>query len=237
MDGELVKMKIEAYTDSALSTRAADPSEFSVQVNPESYTLSHRVQYNTQQSQGKSGAEQSFNQIIPGAMNFDFLFDATGVIAPGGFLQNIPILGMQEDMDVTAQLETFKSVVMKYLPDSHEPCYLKLVWGPFLFKCRLSSLSIKYKLFKPDGTPIRAVATCGFQEHTPTSENASEVEANSPDLTHVRTVSEGDALPFMCYKIYGDSKYYMEIARVNKLNNFRKLIAGEKIIFPPIEKN
>jgi nucleoid-associated protein YgaU len=236
MSGELIKMKIEAYADANLSTRAADPNEFSVQVNPESYTLNSTVQYTPQLAQGKSGAQQSFNQTIPGMMNFDFLFDATGVLAPGGFLQNIPFLGTQEDMDVSVQVDKFKAVVLNYNTDTHEPCYLKLVWGPFLFKCRLASLSIKYKLFKSDGTPIRAVATCGFHEHTPEQENLSTGAAESPDLTHVRTVTEGDALPLMCYKIYGDSKYYTEIARVNKLNNFRKLKAGTKIIFPPLEK-
>jgi len=40
----------------------------------------------------------------------------------------------------------------------------------------------------------------------------------------------------MSFKIYGDSKYYLEVARANKLINFRKLKIGQKIFFPPLQK-
>ena len=59
---------------------------------------------------------------------------------------------------------------------------------------------------------------------------------NSPDLTHRRTVKAGDTLPLMCYQIYGDSKYYLQVAEVNDLGNFRSLTPGQNILFPPLEK-
>ena len=40
----------------------------------------------------------------------------------------------------------------------------------------------------------------------------------------------------MSKKIYGDSKYYLEVARVNQLTNFRKLTPGQELLFPPLEK-
>ncbi len=40
----------------------------------------------------------------------------------------------------------------------------------------------------------------------------------------------------MCYRIYGDPKYYLEVAKVNGLGNFRFLKPGTDLIFPPIEK-
>lgn len=40
----------------------------------------------------------------------------------------------------------------------------------------------------------------------------------------------------MTKRIYGDSKYYLEVARVNKLTTFRKLKTGQQLIFPPIQK-
>jgi nucleoid-associated protein YgaU len=50
-------------------------------------------------------------------------------------------------------------------------------------------------------------------------------------------VKAGDTLPWLCYNIYGDSRYYLEIARVNKLINFRKLREGDELYFPPIAKS
>jgi nucleoid-associated protein YgaU len=59
---------------------------------------------------------------------------------------------------------------------------------------------------------------------------------SSPDVTHVRTITANDRLDLMSYNIYKDSKYYMEMARVNNLNHFRKLKVGDKLVFPPVEK-
>jgi len=41
----------------------------------------------------------------------------------------------------------------------------------------------------------------------------------------------------MVHKIYGSFKYYLQVAKVNNLKNFRDLIPGQKLIFPPFEKN
>jgi nucleoid-associated protein YgaU len=65
----------------------------------------------------------------------------------------------------------------------------------------------------------------------------AEEGKNSPDLTHYRQVKQGDTLPLMVFNIYKDPKYYLEIARVNGLTNFRKLLTGQNIIFPPLEKS
>jgi len=49
-------------------------------------------------------------------------------------------------------------------------------------------------------------------------------------------VKAGDTLPLMCYLIYGDPKYYLAVAEANGLGNFRSLIPGMAIVFPPLEK-
>jgi nucleoid-associated protein YgaU len=40
----------------------------------------------------------------------------------------------------------------------------------------------------------------------------------------------------MSYQIYGDSSYYMEIARVNKLANINAIKPGDQLYFPPLKK-
>lgn len=40
----------------------------------------------------------------------------------------------------------------------------------------------------------------------------------------------------MTQKIYGDPAYYIQIAKVNNLNNFRKLKTGTNLKFPPIKE-
>ena len=96
--------------------------------------------------------------------------------------------------------------------------------------------SINLKLFKPDGTPIRAIATVKFKSSIEEQKRAAKENKSSPDLTHSRVVKQGDTLPLMCYSIYGDPKYYLQVAQVNGIGNFRQLIPGTSLFFPPIEK-
>jgi nucleoid-associated protein YgaU len=63
----------------------------------------------------------------------------------------------------------------------------------------------------------------------------AEERKNSPDLTHRRIVREGDHLSLMCHSIYGDPGYYLEVARFNRLNNYRQLKAGQELLFPPLK--
>ena len=58
----------------------------------------------------------------------------------------------------------------------------------------------------------------------------------SPDLTHVRLIKEGQDLPSLCNEVYGDPQLYVEVARANRLDNFRSLKPGTKVFFPPLQK-
>lgn len=235
-EGTLEKMRIIPCLDSAF-TEDASVEPYHVQVNPESYTLGHFIRYNEAQSQGNSAAQLQFDRIVPQELDFEFLFDGTGVISNGGaLLQIASLFGGGSPLVVADEIEKFKMVVLNYSGDIHEPRYVKLIWGALLFKCRMTSLRINYKLFKPDGTPLRATAKCNFKESIEPVTREAEEGNSSPDLTHVRIVMEGDTLPLMTYRIYGDSKYYLEVARANGLVNFRTLTAGQKIFFPPIAK-
>lgn len=100
----------------------------------------------------------------------------------------------------------------------------------------LSELTLEYKLFDNEGQPLRAIGKATFSEST-SPKLAGKIEnLQSPDLTHKRTVQAGDTLPLMTERIYGDSKYYLEVAKINNLVNFRQLKPGQELFFPPLEK-
>jgi nucleoid-associated protein YgaU len=111
------------------------------------------------------------------------------------------------------------------------------MWGTLQVKrCVLKSASIAYKLFKPNGIPLRAVITANFTDNSDDKTSQAIAQNQSPDLTHVRLVKAGDTLPGLCYQIYDDPNYYLEVARANGIDNFRNLTPGTKIFFPPLEK-
>jgi len=220
VSGKLEKMMIMAYAKPNFSQQVG--STFNVLVNPEKYTHSHSVSYNKETGQGSPGTSIKFEKVDPEKVSFELVFDATGVI-PGS------------SSPIQSQIDSFKELVYNYNGEIHSTNYLKLSWGTLLFKCRLTSLEVTYTLFKPDGTPLRAKANASFEEYTDANTIAKEANKSSPDLTHMRTVRSGDTLPLMCYRIYGDSKYYLHVAEANDLSDFRELKPGQTLLFPPLE--
>ncbi len=220
---KLEKMKIIAYPD------AKDKNELGrmeVLINPDSYTLDYKLKVSNDQPPGNSKVQLKYNYTEPSEMSFEFLFDSTGIIDG------------KKRTDISAEILAFKDLLMKYRGEDHQPPYIILVWGDEngLFKGRLTALSINYKLFAPNGTPLRAVAKATFKESIADEERAALEKKSSPDLTHLRTVKAGDTLPMMCKRIYGDPKYYLLVAKANQLGNFRQLRPGMEITFPPIAK-
>lgn len=226
MLGELKKMKIMAYSDPEFNDKV-DDGEFTTLINPESYSFNYKIETEDEQAPGTSAAAVKFSKALPEELQFDFIFDSTGAIPGTSNTEN----GVIDDV------ELLKKVALQYDGETHKPNYLKISWGTLLFKGCLTELSINFKLFKPDGTPIRATATGKFKGFVEDNLRVAKENAQSPDLTHIRVVKEGDTLPYMCHRIYGNPKYYLKVAKINNLTNFRTLRTGQRLIFPPIEKS
>lgn len=226
-NGQLEKMKIYAYNNPELSDAHLVPGDefdnpFVAMMNPETYTLETKMEFNFQQGQGTSGSQSRFELKLPEEMTFEFLFDNTGIID-----------GQKSD-DIADKIQKFAIFLMGHDGETHEPKFFKLVWGTLLFKGRCTALNINYKLFNPDGKPIRAICKVTLKEFKEENLRVAEENNQSPDLTHQIVVNAGDTLPALCYKIYGDSRYYMQIAQFNKIQNFRNLQQGQELVFPPL---
>jgi hypothetical protein len=224
-EGGLKKLQIIAYSDGAFKKKIKG-SEFETSINPEKYNLVFKPEYKGGQAPGTSDAQAKFNKIAPQELSIDVLFDSTGAIDGVSDLKK----------GIVEKLKLFKRVVFDYHGTNHKPNYLMVKWGDLLFKGSLVDLSIEYKLFAPDGTPIRALAKLKLIGSIDDDLRIAKEKKQSPDLTHYRLVKDGETLPLMCDNIYGDSKYYLEVAKVNNLVNFRKLKAGQELFFPPLKK-
>jgi len=228
--GQLQKMRITAYKKPTYSeSEKIQEGEYVVKVNPEAYALNYEIKYGENQAPGTSNKLPKYNKSKPLVLEFEFIFDCTGVL-PG-------TTDEERSNGIEGELAKFKKSVFSYDGEIHRPPFVMLTWGTLLFKCVLTSMNINYKLFRPDGKPIRAVVKAKFQGLIEENLRLAEENNSSPDLTHVRIVKDGDTLPLLCKSIYGNVKYYLEVARFNKLVNFRKLEAGQRIEFPPVQKS
>jgi len=229
-NGKLEKMLILAFSDSKKAESGgvteADES-FEALINPETYTQEYKLKFSESgQGHGTSGKQLKYEYTEPEEISFEFLFGNTGIID-----------GLPRD-SIVDDIKKFKQVLIEYKGDAHEPRHFKLVWGEnSIFKGRVTEISITYKMFKSDGTPIRAIAKVKFKSSIEDLKRAAKENKQSPDLTHVRKVKQGDTLPLMCHKIYGDPKYYLQVAEINGLTNFRDLKPGTDLFFPPLDKS
>lgn len=228
INGKLEKLLILAFDTSEQAergTKAEAKETFEALINPESYTLEYKVKTSDGQGQGTSGAQAKYEFTLPEELTFEFLFDNTGIID-----------GKRNDKGVSEEVDRFRKLLTGYQGKSHEPYHLKLVWGSLIFTGRANELALTHKLFNPDGQPIRTVAKVKFKKSIEDKKRALKEDKKSADLTHRRTVKGGDTLPLLCYQIYGDPKHYLEVAKANGLDNFRKLVPNTGLLFPPIDK-
>ena len=245
---KLEKMTLRAFKPAASPDEPPQPSDdpedtYTVQVNPSSYALNHLLNYSYNRGQGFSGSEAVYTDSAPTNLNFDFLFDGTGVVPKPSVLGDIPLVGAiasalspDEPFVVMDEIKKFNALVYDYDGEIHRPRQLLLVWGTLVFSCVLTALNYRFTLFKEDGTPLRAVASCTFAESVSDAERVRRENASSPDLTHLRDVKDGDTLPLLVQEIYGNGRLYLEVARVNKLYNFRRLRSATRLSFPPLDK-
>jgi len=224
--GALEIIKFTGYKDNKFNNKIGD---YTALVNPENYSISYGINVNEKGAQGSSLPTYGFNKGNCQTLNFKILFDGSGVINNSGILG-----AFGNSPDVTTDIATFKSVVYNYQSDTHQPPFIKIQWGPLSYNCMLSRMTISFKLFKPDGTPLRAEADCSFYGSVDEQTLALFENPQSPDLTHTRIVKAGDTLALLCFREYGDSKYYYQVAKFNGLTDIKELTPGMKLLFPPV---
>jgi nucleoid-associated protein YgaU len=219
--GELEKLTILAFEDPDDSDKPP-VSQFEAFVNPTDITIAYEIEYEGGQGAGTTNSRMNFKKVKPGDLSLSLFIDGTG--ANG------------RPADVQEQIEQFQTVT-GYNGKIHRTSYLKVMWGKLQIKrCVLKTASIVYKLFTPNGVPLRAIISATFTDHSSDKTRVAMAQDQSPDLTHVRLVKANDTLPALCFDIYGEPRHYLDVARANRLDDFRRLQPGTKVFFPPLQR-
>jgi hypothetical protein len=123
------------------------------------------------------------------------------------------------------------------------PPYVTFRWGAVdTFKAVCTSLTCTYQLFQPNGDPIRAEVKLDLKQAEP----ASTASANSANLgtnpttraiagAGVHTVQDGDSLPSIAYRAYGDATRWRTIAEANEIDDPLRLRRGTPLMLPRLE--
>lgn len=202
--------------------------------NPSSFKITHLNKFNTRVPIGYDGNNPKYIATEARILSVELVIDPNAepldvLGIPSGLPPKATLLSLAERIDI------FEDIV-GYQSSSHRPNYLQINWGDTVsMKATLKEYNISYKRFDENGQPTKANIQAEFMEVISAKNMLKKQGRQSPDVSHLIEIEEGDTLPQLCERIYGDAKHYINIAKINKLKSFRNLQAGLKLYFPPLK--
>lgn len=223
----MLKLTMVRYkVDGGSLVKNGGAADFVAMINPDGYSITQSIGYSpSSDTDAKTGGatEVKFASIPADEIKLkELIIDGTGVIPNSS------------NQTVQERIQSLRAVAYDYVGTEHETPVVELSWGNLHYFARLKSMDVAYTLFDPDGKPLRAKVTLQFLQYRTQAEIQKWMKKSSPDLTHLVEVKQGDTLPLLCHRIYKDSGYYLEVARINQLTNVRKLVPGTILRFPPL---
>jgi hypothetical protein len=226
---KLAKLKICGYPK---ADRSGKPThEFEAMYNPSSLSQQHCIGWAHDNAVNIEVPTQKYTGKLWGELSLVLILDGTGV-------EEMGIVTLIAPKTVQQRVNEFFATAVWYNGEIHEPNYLQVQWPNALdlpFNCRLSSVTVNYTAFDRDGAPLRAELTVALIRDDPPAAGPPQApEPESPDLTRSLLVRAGDTLPLLTARAYGSPENYLDVARFNGLDDFRRLTPGQEILFPPL---
>ena len=243
-----VEIVIESYKNADCTQKSAKPNHWSNEYVPTSMPFKFSNKYTEPEDGAPIGipaAERKFKsskatsltlslEIIKPIFDLDSIEKDFKAIGGGKSLGENSMKKLEEKY-VKDKIKLLHDVAFAYDGTIHEPNYLEITYGDISFIGRCDDLSFTYKQFDRKGHPWQASVSMAISEEKTLKKLKSELKISSPDLTHHYSVQYGETLTSISNKFYGSPSFYLELARANKLNGFRKLPPGTKLIIPPIK--
>ena len=167
ISGKREYMTLQAYNDIACCK--AKGGEYKVMINPETFGKKLSATYKKPKTiWGKySTSSGLFSEMTNSSYDFSLLLDGTGIVNPA-------------KKDVKKELDDLMDVLFTKIGEGgYRPNYVIITYCNETFKCVATSVDVKYTLFNPDGTPLRATVTCSFSPVYKLP-NKSDLKENTP---------------------------------------------------------
>jgi nucleoid-associated protein YgaU len=218
------KAELQLYkpTSKGPGQKIGTPIKF--QFNPKEYTVKKAAKWEAKAAKGARKAPMpEYKGADPQTLSIEAFFDAT-----------------DRDDDITDDIQRLldcctasKETMVKNRPS---PPFVVFAWGSnFSVTACVKSVSVKYTLFKPDGTPTRATATLELQE-VPTDPKKQNPSSGGLDVRTGHTVVAGDSLASVAFAEYGDPTRWRAIAVANGITDPLRLAEGTRLLVPSPEE-
>jgi nucleoid-associated protein YgaU len=103
------------------------------------------------------------------------------------------------------------------------------------FPAYMASVTAKYTLFTPAGTPVRAVCTVNLEEISG-EQGGQNPTSGALAARDTHLLVAGDTLPSLAFQAYGDAGLWREIADANDIDDPMSLRPGARLLVPALEE-
>lgn len=217
------KVIIRSYTDKNYTEQYK--GDICLQINPSELKFEKGIKYRKDMQLGALGGTAVFDSYNEQTFAFETTLDATGVLPEDEDVANV--------QDLIDELEDH---LYLYNSEGHRPPYVMIVWGEVIFRGQLSKMETQFTMFGANGLPLRAKVSLAFCGFMPDAEERKRAGKSSPDMSHIVVLQAGETIASVCQRIYGDSLLVDEVAKLNGLSGFRKVVAGTELLFPHLKK-
>lgn len=195
--------------------------------NPTEYTIAKSNSWTPRKNTGKNVPKMDFTGGGPRTLTLDLFFDVFE--EEGG--------DVRDHIDKLWKLTMVDESLRHQKTKRGRPPLCVFRWGgTWSFKAVVTSLSVRYVLFRQDGTPVRAIANATLQE----AKDDKDLPGTNPTSHSVqpgrkrREVRPQDTLALIAHEEYGDSKLWRLIAADNGLEDPLDLKPGQVLSIPPL---
>ena len=203
--------------------KSVDP-KLSVLFNPKELTFSKSNTWNPKKTPKENTPELEFGGGGSASLKLQLYFDT---YAEGADVRQKYLNQIYKWVRVDPKLKEKKT-------DKGRPPEVRFDWGgKVIFDGVIQSLSERFTLFLPNGTPVRAVVDLTLTE----SRDGQFFPKQNPTSggiggDRVWVVREGDTLPWIAYSEYNDATEWRAIADANGLTQVRQLVPGTVLVIP-----
>jgi nucleoid-associated protein YgaU len=206
------------------------PHTIECMFNPKEYTFSKQNTWNKAKTPGKNTPPLEFGSGQPATLQLQLFFDTYSASQSSGRSEDV----REKYTNFLWQLMLVDPKLKNKKTKLGRPPRVRFQWGKtWTFNAVITSITQKFTLFLPDGTPVRATLDVTFQQ----LQDESLLSRQNPTSggkggERLWTVREGDTLASIAYEHFGEVGQWRRIADVNRLTRVRRLIPGTTLLLP-----
>lgn len=207
------------------ATPGAELARIAFQFNPKELSLTKAAKWKreAQRNAKKSGVPE-FTGSDPAKLTVEMFFDATDT------MDNSVVKRVEELFACCVPTDASRQ------QRKASPPWVVFHWGGMVgFPAYVASVSAKYTLFTPGGTPIRAVCTVAMEEISGEQQGQNPT-SGALAARDIHVVVAGDTLHSVAYRAYGRAGLWREIAEANEIDDPMRLRPGTTLFVPALEE-